>query len=450
MKGQQMAARQRAGEIAQMQNAISSLGTVDYEKEEKQREQDEVEGKRPSLFSDPEGYGIEDNWLATMISREMAEMAFYAGQPGTPLPDLKVKATIDPQAPRVHVTIEGWNAGPLTSELTPVFAWDPNGYAPLARQLIGSTPAVPEPELADNDVLANLLELTGPKLAEEDVQISANLQAHPSSWQDHEAAALLLVALALRNEDSGYVDNRPLLCKATAHLALAQAWRGEAHPTWNGLMAGAVIRTISGREVDALDHLKNLSAQADLPEAAKPWMAALQVLATQDWRKAEVTEKSPLLLKFAWFRILEKDLINDMPANRLKQVVPQPPVDETKPPDQQKTNPETLVADWGRIAGKSPFYDQSDDNVKNAEYRMDLEFHELDEILKTEKADPFDLEHLATVFAGGPTDSVTADANGKTVLRVIGPENFKVVTLGHVFDGLITQEMDAAQGQDPA
>jgi hypothetical protein len=449
LKGRQYAAQQRAAEQAQMQSSISSLNNdMTPDVVAKRKAAAEMAGTAPSLLTDPEGYGTEDNWLASTISREMAEMAFFAAQPGAALPGLKVKATVDPKTPSVHVVIDASSGGTLTSDLTPVFAWDANGYAPLAKQLIGTT-AAPATESADQDVLAHLLVLTGPKLAEEDVRLAANLQAHPSSWQDHEAAALLLTAMALRNEGSTYADNRLLLCKATAHLALAQAWRGDAHPTWPGLIADAAIRTLSGRELDAVGHLQNLGAQAGLPEAAKPWISALLVRATEDWRKAEVMEKSPLLLKIVWFRILEMDLENDEPVNRLFTALPKPPVDLTIPPTEQKVNPDTLLPDWGRIAGQSPYYDDADDAVKNAEYKLDLEFHELDEILKVEKAAPFDLNQLATVFAEKPTDTIAPGPDGKTVVHVIGPGGFKTASLGHIFDGLITKDPRQSGNGDP-
>ena len=449
VKGQEYAAKQRGAEAQQLQQSIAAIGQNTSPDIQKQHDHDELSGKLPSLFVDPEGYKTEDNWLATQISREIAVMAFFAAQPTAPLPDLKVMASVDPKVPSVHVAIEGWAAGATTCDLTPAFAWDPNGYAPLARLLIGGSAATPGAP-ADDDVLANLLELKGEKLAAEDVRLSADLQAHPASWQDHEAAALVLMALALRNEDSLYVDNRPLLNKATAHLALAQAWRGDDRATWPGLIAGAALRVLAGREVDALAHLDDLSKQPDLPEAAKPWIAALRVRTAQDWRKAEVTENFPLLLKIVWFRIVELDLVPDVARARLMQVVPQPAQDLTLPPDQQKTNPDTLIPDWGRAFGASPFYDEGDDSIKNSQYKLDLEFHELDEILKIEKAAPFDLDHLATVFAELPTETVSQDDAGKTRVRVIGAGGFKAISLGHIFDSLISRDIAGDTNQDAA
>lgn len=460
VKGQMMAQQLQENEVVptsqqltKSQQAMASWG--DAAAAEKKRDEDELSGKLPSLFSDPEDYGTEDNWLATMISREIAEMAYFTEHPADPVPDLKVKATVDRSVPQVQVEISGYGAETVTSDLQPVFAWDPNGYAPLAKQLLGTTSPLPAVPVTDeNDALTHLLKLTGPELAAEDVRLSANLQAHPAAWQDHEEAALLLAAEAVRDEVGFYSDNRPLLCRATAHLAVAQALRGAVPASWPGLIAGAAIRTLAGRELDAMTHLDNLSAQADVPASAKPWIAALRMRAKQDWREAKVTPESPLLLKVVWFEMLNLDLVNDVPAEHLVQAVPVPPVDPNVAPDAQKTNPETLIADWSRIAGKSPFYDEADDNVKNAEYNMDLEFHGLDEILQEEKAAPFDLNHLDTVFAENATDTVSRGDDGKAVVHVIGPGGFKRISREHLFSGLLERapvpdpNRDLAQEQD--
>ncbi len=439
-------------EQQQMRQQIDSLGNnMTPDLVENKAYADELAGKLPTLFVDPEGYGTEDNWLATTISREIAEMASVTVHPASPLLDLKIKAKVDPDKPQVQVEIGGFGPDTITSDLTPAFAWDPEGYAPLARQLLGTTPGVAAQTVSDeNDVLTHLLNLTGPKIAAEDVRLSANLQQHPASWQDHEAAALVLMAMALREVAGTYTERRLMLCRATAHLAVAQALRGDRPASWPGLIAGAAIRTFSGRELDALAHLDNLSAQADLPGSAKPWIAALRVLATQDWRKAEVTPKSPLLLKIVWFQILELDLIDKVANRHLEAVVPQPSPDPNLPPDEQKTNPETLIPDWGRIAGRSPFYELSSDDAKNEEYKLDLEFHELDEILKIEGAAPFDLDHLASVYSEPETDTVSLDSGGKTVVRVIGPGGFKNASRRQVLADIVSKSPEPDSAQDPA
>ena len=440
----------REAEIAQMKQSIMALGKNTDAGQK--RDEAELAGKLPSLFVDPDGYKIEDNWLATMISREIVEMALVAAHPEQPLPDLHVRAQVNLDQPAVHVEINGLAGTAVTSDLTPAFAWDPSGYAPLAKQILGGTVApAPAAESENPDVLAHLLELTGAKLAAEDVRLSANLQQQPASWQNHEAAALVLVALALREGTTSYADNRLFLCRATAHLAIAQALRGEQPATWPGLIADAAVRTLSGREVDALAHLDSVSMQPNVPVAATTWITALRMRAKQDWRVADVTEKSPLLLKIVWFGVVLTDLENEVATDRLKKVVPAPAIDPNTSPDTGvKPNPESLLPDWGRIAGRNPLsgYDAAD--PKAAEFDIDLELHELDTVLQAEGAGPLVLDNLATVVSEGETDTVSRDASGHNVTHVVGLGTFKADAVRHLLNDLPAKDALNETGQDPA
>ena len=59
----------------QMEQQIASLGNnMTPDSEEKKRQVEALDWKLPTLFVDPEGYKTEDNWLATGITREIAEM----------------------------------------------------------------------------------------------------------------------------------------------------------------------------------------------------------------------------------------------------------------------------------------------------------------------------------------------------------------------------------------
>jgi hypothetical protein len=393
-----------------------------------------------SLFVDPAGFKNEDNWLATTISREIAGMALFASHPHQPLPNFAARAEVDPSAPKVQVAMNGipnGGDGKLNATLTPSFAWDPAGYAPLAAQLLGTAKGIaPEPDGPETDVLKHLLQPTASGLAVEDMRVSNDLQQHPTSWQDHEQAAVVLTALAMREQAGEYGDSRTFLSRATAHLALANALRGDQPASWPGLIADAAARTLAGREVDALAHLDALAARADCPEAAKTWIAVLRTLAKEDWREAAIAPESPLLLKIAWFKVFLADTSSKVAMAHLQKIVLQPPVDPNVPPDQSKTNPETLVADWARIAGRSPYYEDADDPAKNAEYKLDLEFHELDEILTIEHGTPFSLDKLADVFSQPQPDTVANDNSGKPAVRVVGPGTFAAATLRHLFSDI--------------
>ncbi len=449
---------QAAREQKQMRDSINSLGdnmTPERDRETKKDEQ-EISGNLPSLFSDPGG-DLSDGGstgLPPESAAMIAEMAFAATNPGMTLPAMKVMAKVDVtdrEKPKVDVEIDGVGAGgTTTSELTPAFAWEANGYAPLAAQLLGGkSGSIPAPDATPNDVLGLLLDLTGKNLATEDVLISGNLQRHPDSWQDHEAAALLLTALALREGPGSYSDSRTWLNRATAHLALAQALRGNQMATWPGLIAGAAIRTLPGRELDALAHLDQLDGQANVPAAALTWISALRMLAKADWRVAEVTEKSPLLLKIVWYQVLNVDLTHREAILRLEKVVPEPESDPSVPEEQQKQNPERLLTDWGRIGGNGKISGLMQADPRLPDYQIDLELHELDEISQAEGGGPIDAGNLGSVFPKSEVDTVSNDNAGKPVVGVIGLASFKNDARHHLLNSLPSKSLRPNEEVDP-
>ncbi len=377
-------------------------------------------------LADNHGYKTEDNWLATSISRELADMAFLIVHANQSLPSFQVTATVDPLQPRVHAEIVGWpgeEGDRVSADLTPTFAWDDKGYAQLARQLLGKTVHLPSPAASETpDIVTRLLDLTGAEIADEDVSVSQRLEQSPASVSDHEAAALVLVALALRENAGEYTDNRLLLNRATAHLALAQALRGDQAESWAGLLAEAGLLTVSGREPDSVATLDALKARPDCPDSAKIWLTGLHVLAKEDWRIATVDVTSPLLLKILWFQVLSHDLTDLAATRRLDQILSSDPASS-----------ETSVPDWGR-AIVAPTYELSVENGQRfGQANMTLEFQELDAELKIEGAPPLDHENLAPTFSRPQEPTVSTDAQGKPSIHVVGSGAFASATRHHLF-----------------
>jgi hypothetical protein len=99
-----------------------------------------------------------------------------------------------------------------------------------------------------------------------------------------------------------------------------------------------------------------------------------------------------------------------------------------------------LVPDWARIAGNNPFSNLDPEDTNNTGFRLNVEFHELDEIMRAEGDTSFNLDHLAAIYSEPEQDTISRDASGKTVVHVIGLGTFKASSRRHVFDGLITRE----------
>ncbi len=389
-----------------------------------------------SFLVDPEGYQTEDNWLAAGIGREIAGMAFIILHPGGQLPDFKVKAQVDPDKPQVHIEISGFDDeenATITADLKPAFAWDAQGYAELARKLLGK--AASQSSGDSTDILTRLQDLTGHTLATEDIRLSANLQQTPASWQDHEAAALALTAMALRENAGFFNDERSLLSRATAHLAMAKALRGNQPETWPGLIADSALRTLAGRELDALASLDKLSARTDCPLSAKPWITALRLVAKQDWRVTKVTSDSPLLVKIAWFQVLNNDLRASTATHRLEGIL----FDPSRDPDAEinQNSPDWNISDWGRAVLVSPLGFSVENGHRFTENNIILELKEMNDVLKIEGGDPVNEQNIAATFSERENGTITKDDKGKILVQVIGRGTFKAATRRHLFNVML-------------
>ena len=367
----------------------------------------------PPVIVDSQGYGTENNWLACVIAKRMAGLAWLALHPGQPLPDLKVRAQVDADKATVHVEITGFAAAPVVADLKPQFAWDPAGYAPLARQLLGNATPPPAPANPLPDELTDLLELTGPNLARDDVAVSGLLASYPSWAAAHEDAALLAVGLALRDRAGIWSDTRQLLCRATAHLAMAAAFRGDAPATWPGQIADAGIRTLAGREVDALGKIDLLSAQPDAPAPAPAWLTAFRLRAKDDWRLATPDANSALLVKIAWSQVLNDNLSALNTQQRL---------DKIGVPDN--------VPDFGHAALDNVLGASVQTYNTYCESTLSLDLAEMKDVLTIEQNAP-DVATRPGVLLSQPLQEKLLTGQPAT-LWVLGPDMFKEMARQHV------------------
>jgi len=375
----------------------------------------------PAVLVDSDNVQTENNWLAYLIGKRIAGFAYLALHPNeTTFPDIRIQAKVKAVEHQVHLEISGFSKDSVAVDLHPDFAWDPSRYAPLASQLLGNPPPDPgKPADPLPDELTMLLQLTGPNLAREDVILSGLLQKYPAWSAIHEQAALLMVAFALRDRAEEYTDYRPALCRATAHLALADALRGSSLPTWAGEIADAGIRALSGREVDALKHLDDLLARSDCPEAAKTWIMALRLRAKNDWRLVMPDAGSPLLLKIAWFQSLN-DNLPSLPA--LRQL--------------EKTGKLDDISDWGHASLDNHLRRSVETDNQFCQATTAQEIHELAAELALENAAPAPTQSIGTVLSEPLKDDLYVGQ--PPALRVVGPNMFKDFVRRHLLMELNT------------
>ena len=125
--------------------------------------------------------------------------------------------------------------------------WVPRAYGRVARNFMadGAGLSISEDPTTDQGGGA-AADIAGQALARENVRLSRLLQAHPRSAALHERAALLL-AVAAAERATTDEDIRPLLCRMTAHLAVARALHGDVLLS-DGQMAERLLAQLADRE----------------------------------------------------------------------------------------------------------------------------------------------------------------------------------------------------------
>jgi hypothetical protein len=185
------------------------------------------------------------------------------------------------------------------------YVWDPGAYVELARS-VGADGA--PRELKSDDGVANaLLDFKVESFQLQNDTISLALHNDYRNPAHHEAAALLIAALAFREASRNFYDPRLVLCRAAAHLAVARAMRGAASQTSpSGQLADIVLQVVAGRTGPAMAQLDAFERRNSTP-ALQAWVRALRRRATLDWREPP-EEDSSLLERLQHVRALSRML----------------------------------------------------------------------------------------------------------------------------------------------
>jgi hypothetical protein len=130
----------------------------------------------------------------------------------------------------------------------PEHVWTPRSYGRLARSFMadGAGLSISEDPTRDRIDVAMLVDPTPDGLRHQNVRLSRLLHDHPRSASIHERAALLLGAAARRGVAAGR-DTRALLCRMTAHLAVARALHDGAL-SGDGELAERMLTGLAGLE----------------------------------------------------------------------------------------------------------------------------------------------------------------------------------------------------------
>ena len=273
----------------------------------------------------------ERHWIASEVIADLAEMAAYASDPKSKrLSTVKVTLRAEPAGEAGgYVATVALPDGPPLEERIHVQdgIWSPRVYGDVASRLVarfrlkGRRGAVDSP-------LERLLEPTFAVLEDENDRLSKRLEKDMTLVAAHEQAALLLGALGLREAAGDYSDTRGLASRMTAHLAFAAALRGDSEPSLEGRLADALLVTLAGRQVDALERASRLPTTG----VAGAWRRAVTIRNTGDWRILEAPAKASLLERREHYRALAVNLGTVQSTAFLGESTPEP------------------VPDWPRLA----------------------------------------------------------------------------------------------------
>jgi hypothetical protein len=201
------------------------------------------------------GQAHEQEWIVADVLMGVARLASDRGDSLGPL--------------RVQTEGGAWDhvvrVGTSPAFRVPVVGhvWSPATYLTFARQRLGSR-AGSRAGSADLNVRAALTDLRVEVLLDQDAVVSARLATDRWSPAAHDSAALLLGAFALRETANVFGDSRSEISRMTAHLAIADALRGSAPATQDGVVARAIHAMLVGLEREAL----TVVAALDTPGAS--------------------------------------------------------------------------------------------------------------------------------------------------------------------------------------
>jgi len=178
--------------------------------------------------------------------------------------------------------------------------WQPELLVPYAASQLPADANVRLNDSDPSDQYDKLLALSPDAILAANTAVSTALKREMRNPRAHEAAALVLGAFGLRESAAGLSDERWVLNRMTAHLAVAQALRnGRSPASVDGQLANATLLALANRQKSAA---AAVDAIAPGTAALAAWQRALRMRLTQDWRMLPTPAIASHLEKVEYFR----------------------------------------------------------------------------------------------------------------------------------------------------
>ncbi|RYD26028.1 MAG: hypothetical protein EOP87_23410, partial [Verrucomicrobiaceae bacterium] len=306
--------------------------------------------------------------------------------------DLGGMATLAGAKPGETKTIPGskereYKVGSVAITMSPS-CWDTASYKPLLeawKPVAGASTSIAGPDLLDD-----LLKPTVKALQQANEQVSARISKAPGDAAVHEEAAFVLGVFGIRENARRFDDVRPLVCRMTAHLAMAEYLRGGSKPSLTGEWAQVLFDLHAGRPIRA----RELAAAIPQEGNSGRWKRAVDLLVTGDWRRtADLTEPS-MVEMIAHIRALKSHRGNPVMLEFV---------------GQEKEL--QAVPEWSRLLG-SPGRSVEEGHVAMSSGIV-MEFLEIGEIFPTGKEPK--PERLAKYLSTPTTNTLVADSGPRVI-----------------------------------
>jgi hypothetical protein len=251
----------------------------------------------------------EEEWIAAAVARDVLGLLAH-GTSATAAPaDPKVSTLRRTESGAAVVQVEA--ALPGGQALSQEIVLEPHVFAPSAYQaFVRAVAERLQVKARSSGASAAVIErLTVPKpenLVRESERVGALLTRQPLDPSANDEAALIHLALALRESAGPFNDLRLSIARATAHLSVARLSASPA--TAAGRLADNALLVLIGRQAEVHPRLQASLAAAATPPAEKAWARALMLRMTEDWRLVKPGETLTLLERLQLYRARRSSL----------------------------------------------------------------------------------------------------------------------------------------------